>query len=190
MTAKPSNPSQRLKAEVAQQEPVSSDPLTGVMNRAGFDLRFAQEWDRARRAHTPISLLLIDVDHFRAYNKAHVASMGDERLKKIATALAQAVFRPTDLVARYGDDEFAVLLPAVHEEGARVVAARVRSLVNGLAMRHSGGEGGIVTVSIGVAALTPQGDAAPGQLIALSEDALAQAKRIGRDSIVSQDWLA
>lgn len=167
-----------------------ADALTGILSRASFDERLAQEWGRARRERTPLSLLLVDIDHFRAYVDTHVATMGPDRLKKIAATLGRAVFRPADVVARYGDDEFAILLPAVHETGARVVAARVRMLVNAMAMPHSGGEGGIVTVSIGVAALTPEGDAVPQLLVDLCESALEQAKRMGRDSIVSQDWMA
>ncbi len=175
----------------------SGQPMAGaqassaeVVNRAAFDGRLAQEWDRAQRAAEPLSLLLIDVDHFRAYADTHTATLSEERLNRIATTLARAVFRPADMVARYDDDEFAILLPAVHEVGARVVAARVRLLVNALAMPHSGGEGGIVTVSIGVAAFTPTGETSPEALVELCEGALEQAKRMGRDSIVSQDWMA
>ncbi len=167
-----------------------ADVLTGVLNRAGFDEQLAQAWTRARREQAPLSLLLIDIDHFRAYVDTHVAAMAPDRLKKIAAALGRAVFRPADVVARYGDDEFAILLPAVHEEGARVVAARVRMQVNALALPHSGGEGGIVTVSIGVAACIPTGETGPAALVALCEGALEQAKHMGRDSIVSQDWMA
>ena len=194
MSAKPRDPSPRPAAQKGAAGPApipgSADALTGVLGRSGFDERLAQEWGRARREQEPLSLLLLDIDHFRAYVDAHRAPMGDDRLKKIAGTLAQAVFRPTDLVARYGDDEFAILLPGVHEGGARVVAARARSLINSLAMPHSGGEGGIVTVSIGVAALTPEGENGPRQLVELCENALEQAKRVGRDSIVSQDWIA
>lgn len=167
-----------------------AQPGAGVANRAAFDERLTQEWARAQRADEPLSLLLIDVDHFRAYADTHTATLSEERLNRIAATLARAVFRPADLVARYDDDEFAILLPAVHEVGARVVAARVRLLVNALAMPHSGGEGGIVTVSIGVAALAPTDGAGPETLVALCVGALEQAKRMGRDSIVSQDWMA
>ncbi len=187
MSAQPSDQKQRDAAQLASDRP---DELTGVLSRASFDERLALEWARARREQTPLSLLLIDIDHFRAYVDTHVATLGPDRLKKIAAALGRAVFRPADVVARYGDDEFAILLPAVHEEGARVVAARVRMLINTLAMPHSGGEGGIVTVSIGVAAFTPAGDAGPEALVAPCAAALEQAKRMGRDSIVSQDWMA
>lgn len=183
-------PSDQKQPDAAQPGADRADELTGAMSRAGFDERLALEWGRARREQTPLSLLLIDIDHFRAYVDTHVATLGPDRLKKIAAALGRAVFRPADVVARYGDDEFAILLPAVHEVGARVVAARVRMLINTLAMPHSGGEGGIVTVSIGVAASTPAGDTGPEALVAPCVAALEQAKRMGRDSIVSQDWMA
>jgi len=184
-----SRPVSELQA-AAVQAAAHADRLTGVLDRPGFDERLSQEWARALREQAPLSLLLIDIDFFRAYVDSHVAAMGPERLKTIATTMARAVFRPTDLVARYGDDEFAILLPGVHEGGARVVAARVRLLINALAMPHSAGVGGIVTVSIGVAAFTPTADAAPEALVNLCEGALEQAKRMGRDSIVSQDWMA
>jgi len=186
----PATSDDQKQRDAAQPAADRSDELTGVLSRAGFDERLAQEWGRARREQTPLSLLLIDIDHFRAYVDTHVATLGPDRLKKIAAALGRAVFRPADVVARYGDDEFAILLPAVHEVGARVVAARVRMLINTLAMPHSGGEGGIVTVSIGVAAFTPVGDTGPEALVDLCAAALEQAKRMGRDSIVSQDWMA
>lgn len=172
------------------QPGAAADALTGVPGRAGFDEALLREWERARGAQAPLSLLLIDIDYFRAYVDAYRAPQGDDRLKAIAAALQRAVFRPTDVVARYGDDEFAILLPAVHEAGARVVAARVRSQINTLAMPHRGGVGGIVTVSIGVAALTPDAEQPPQRLVDLCAQALEQAKHMGRDNIVSQDWMA
>lgn len=183
MSTPPRDPLQRPAG------PQGSAPVPGVLNRFAFDEHLLREWERAKHAQAPLSLLLIDIDHFRANADSQRAPLGDERLKKIAGALGQAVFRPTDLVARYGDDEFAILLPAVHEEGARVVAARVRTQVNALALLHSGGEGGIVTVSIGVAAIEPAAGGRPQQLVDLCTQALEEAKRMGRDSIVSQDWM-
>jgi diguanylate cyclase (GGDEF)-like protein len=104
--------------------------------------------------------------------------------------LSRAAFRPSDLIARYGGEEFAIVLPAIDEEGARVVAARIRDVVTTLGIPHSGGEGGIVTVSIGVSSVSPQDNMKPEELIALADRALYQAKRIGRDCIVSQDWIS
>lgn len=190
MSAAPAQDPPRKPKDKAEPKAPAADALAHLLDRAGFDARLAQEWDKARGAQQPLSLLLIDIDLFRAYVDAHADRLGQDRLQKIAATLGSAVFRPTDIVARYGDDEFAVLLPGVHEGGARVVAARVRSLINALAMPYKGGVGGIVTVSIGVAALTPADEAGAPQLVALCQEALAQAKRMGRDSIVSQDWMA
>jgi diguanylate cyclase (GGDEF)-like protein len=188
MPAAPSDESAR--AQMASEQQALRDELTGLINRQGFDLRLAEEWRRAVLSQAPVSLLLIDIDYFKAYNKSHSRRVGDECLKKIATALAGAMFRPTDMLARWSEDEFAILLPASEEKGALVVAARVRNLVNGLAIRHSGGEGGMVTVSIGVAELTPAKAKDAAELIAMANGALEQAKRSGRDCIVSQDWIS
>lgn len=197
MIAKPAPPAapkpSRKKVEKASRPadaPAAAQATVNVLEREGFEQRLLQEWGRARREMVPLSMLIIDVDHFRAYNDTHPAPQGEERLQAIAGALAQSVFRPTDVVARYGDDEFAILLPSVHEGGARLVAARVRSLVNALAMPHSGGVGGIVTVSVGVAAVIPRDDGEVQELVDLCLAALKQAKRMGRDCIVSQDWLS
>lgn len=183
MSTQPRDPPQRPAG------PQGGASASGLLSRFAFEEHLLREWERARHAQAPLSLLLVDVDRFRADVDTHRTSQGDERLKKIADALGRAVFRPTDLVARYGDDAFAILLPAVHEAGARLVAARVRTQVNALALPHSGGEGGIVTVSIGVAALEPAAGGRPQQLVDLCEQALEEARRMGPDSIVSQDWM-
>jgi two-component system chemotaxis family response regulator WspR len=175
---------------MAMEQQALLDELTGVVNREGFDLRLAEVWRKAQPEHVPLSLLLIDIDYFKAYNKSHTRRMGDECLKKIATALAGSMFRPTDQLARWGEDEFAILLPASEEKGALVVAARARNQVNQLSIRHSGGEGGMVTVSIGVAQMAPAPDHDAAELIELADGALKQAKRSGRDCIVSQEWIS
>jgi diguanylate cyclase (GGDEF)-like protein len=190
MPATSSDEPVRAQTEMEMKQRASRDELTGIVTRQGFDLKLAEEWRRAVRDHAPISLLMIDVDYFKAYNESHNRRMGDECLKKIATALVGAMFRPTDLLARWDGDEFAILLPAAQEKGALVVAARARNLVNGMAIRHSGGEGGMVTVSIGVAELSPAQGMEAAELIELAKGALEKAKRSGRDCIVSQDWIS
>ena len=182
--------SAQKKAQSELERLSTYDGLTGIVNRRGFDTRLSSEWSRASREHTPLSLLMIDIDYFKVFNETYGQQAGDECLKKLATSLSKAAFRPSDLIARYGGEEFAIVLPAIDEEGARVVAARVRNAVALLAIPHSGGEGGMVTVSIGVAAVIPEDDKKPEDLIALADRALYQAKRIGRDCIVSQDWIA
>lgn len=190
MPAAPSDEPLREQVQLGRGQPDSHDDLTGIIDRHGFDLRLGKEWHRAERDHTPLSLLMIDVDYFKAYNKSNSRRMGDECLKTIAAALMGAMFRPTDLLAHLGGDRFAILLPGAEEKGARLVAARVRNLVNSLSIRHSGGEGGMVTVSIGLAEMVPTHGSIAAELIALADGALAQAKRSGRDCIVSQDWIS
>ena len=185
-----SDMSAQKKAQSELERLATYDGLTGIVNRRGFDTRLNSEWSRASREHTPLSLLMVDIDFFKVFNETYGIQMGDECLKKIAASLSQAAFRPSDLIARYGGEEFAIVLPAIDEEGARVVAARVRDTVANLAIPHSSGEGGIVTVSIVVAAVIPEDNKKPQDLIALADRALYQAKRIGRDCIVSQDWIA
>ena len=182
--------SAQKKAQTELERLATYDGLTGVVNRRGFDARLNAEWSRSIRDKLPLSLLMIDVDHFKRYNDTYGHQMGDDCLKKIAASLSKAAFRPSDLIARYGGEEFAIILPSIDEDGARIVAARVRDVVAALAIPHSGGEGGIVTVSIGVSAVTPEADMKQDKLIALADRALYQAKRIGRDCIVSQDWIS
>ena len=166
------------------------DGLTGIVNRRGFEERLTAEWSRSTRDQLPLALIMIDIDHFKSYNDSHGYQTGDACLKKVAASLSRAAFRPSDLIARYGGAKFAIVLPSVDEEGARIVAARVRDVVATLAIAHAGGEGGVVTVSIGVSAVTPAAEMKQDQLIALADRALYQAKRIGRDCIVSQDWIS
>jgi diguanylate cyclase (GGDEF)-like protein/PAS domain S-box-containing protein len=181
--------SAQKKAQTELERLATYDGLTGIVNRRGFDERLNAEWTRSTRDKLPLSLLMIDVDHFKHYNDTYGHQMGDTCLKKIAASLSRAAFRPSDLIARYGGEEFVIVLPSIDEEGARIVAARVRDVVTALAIPHKGGEGGIVTVSIGVSAVTPETDMKQDNLIALADRALYQAKRIGRDCIVSQDWI-
>lgn len=182
--------SEQKLAQAELERLATNDGLTGIVNRRGFDARLQAEWNRANREQTLLSLLLIDVDHFKQYNDTYGHQKGDECLKAIAASLSRAAFRPSDLIARYGGEEFAVLLPGVDEEGARVVAARTRDAVNTLGIAHRGGEGGLVTVSIGISSLSAQEMMTPEELVANADRALYQAKRIGRDSIVSQDWIS
>ncbi len=169
--------------------PVSQPSAPPIHGRAAFDEGLEGEWLRAGREQESLALLLIEVDHFPGYARKAGAAATEDSLQQIAAVLMQAVFRPTDLVVRYGEAQFAIVLPT-HEAGARVVAARARHAVNGLALPHRAGEGGIVTVSIGVAALTPAPEQPAHGLVTLAEEALAQARRIGHDCIVSQDWIA
>ncbi len=162
-------------------ELAATDALTGVANRRRFDEMLDREWRRAMRSHAQLSMLLIDVDHFKLFNDQYGHLMGDTCLHAIATAIASSVRRPGDLVARYGGEEFAVILPDTDGSGAMEIAARVREGIAALAMPHIGNRSGHVTVSIGSAEAVPNRSTASSVLVEAADAALYEAKRLGRD---------
>ena len=142
------------------------DPLTGVANRRALEERLIVEWRRATRHQFALSLLMMDVDHFKAYNDHYGHIAGDACLARVAEALAQTIGRAEDLVARYGGEEFAALLAGNGPEEAMALAEKVRAAVQALAIPHARSSASEwVSVSIGVASLVPDGgagSAAPG----------------------------
>ncbi|WP_417308750.1 diguanylate cyclase [Devosia sp.] len=172
-----------LRAMTKQLEHLAlTDGLTSLVNRRGFDDAIDREVGRARRSDTPISVLLIDVDRFKAYNDRYGHLEGDSCLQAVAEALRSAVKRPVDVVARYGGEEFAILLPDTGNTGAYHVAEEIRSAVRNRAIEHEASEKGIVTVSIGTA--TMEGidpDLTPRLLMLRADEALYLAKGGGRD---------
>jgi len=173
-------------AQVALEQLATRDGLTGLANRRCFDETLQAEWSRALRQKQPLSLLMVDVDNFKAYNDANGHLGGDECLKRIARAVASEM-RANDLVARYGGEEFAVILPNQSLKGAAIVAERIRSRVERLTMpgAHSASAdtAGHVTVSIGAATAIAAGDASAHQLVAIADAALYRAKHMGRNRI-------
>jgi diguanylate cyclase (GGDEF)-like protein len=162
---------------------VSLDGLTGVANRRRFDSVFEYEWARARREHSPLALLMIDADRFKAYNDRYGHLAGDACLRSLAQAIAGVPGRPGDLVARYGGEEFAVLLPGAAEAGAHKVAEAIRHAVYELALPHHANEEQRVTVSLGVASMAPDEATEPVELIAAADGALYRAKHSGRNRV-------
>ena len=137
------------------------DPLTGVANRRALEERLAVEWRRAARHRFPLSLLMLDVDHFKAYNDHYGHIAGDACLERVAEALSQTIGRAEDLVARYGGEEFAALLAGSGPEEALALAEKVRAAVQALAIPHARSSASDwVSVSIGVASVQPGGGAA------------------------------
>ena len=169
------------KAQAELERLASRDGLTGVANRRHFDETLAAEWKRARREARGLTLLMIDVDHFKRYNDTYGHPAGDLALKQVAGALELEMHRPGDLVARYGGEEFAVIMPTTGNGGADIVAGRILARIRTVAIPHSGGEGGLLTLSIGIAALTPDGQSNPEALVAAADAALYQAKHSGRN---------
>ena len=136
------------------------DPLTGVANRRALEERLAVEWRRAARHRFPLSLLMLDVDHFKAYNDHYGHIAGDACLERVAEALSQTIGRAEDLVARYGGEEFAALLAGSGPEEALALAEKVRAAVQALAIPHARSSASDwVSVSIGVASVQPGGGA-------------------------------
>ncbi len=168
-----------------------TDGLTGLANRRLFDKQLETEWLRASREKSPVSLLLVDVDQFKAYNDIYGHPAGDECLRTIAKAIASAARRPGDLVARYGGEELVVLLPDLDEAGATAVAEDIRAKVEALRLRHEASfPSRILTVSIGSATRVPSLDRSrigPADLIALADDALYRAKQDGRNRVATAE---
>jgi diguanylate cyclase (GGDEF)-like protein len=169
------------------------DGLTGVANRRTFDESLDREWRRCVRAAMPLSLLLVDIDCFKALNDSQGHQKGDDCLRQVATALRNTVRRATDLVARYGGEEFVLLLPETDAAGAEAIGERIRAEIEALALPHpAGGLGGVITVSVGAATVWPAiGDspAAPGELTETTDKCLYKAKQTGRNRVVHSMWL-
>jgi diguanylate cyclase (GGDEF)-like protein len=169
----------------------SLDGLTGVANRRHFDLVLKQEWRRAIRDATPLSLILIDVDFFKAYNDTYGHQMGDECLKRVADSLKGVLKRPTDLIARYGGEEFVVLLPKTGIEGTSALAEEMRTAVEALRIAHARSQvTDRVTISLGVATIVPNRDSSSTELITEADRALYGAKQEGRNRVKSSNAIA
>lgn len=169
-------------AQVALEQLATRDGLTGLANRRCFDDTLHAEWARALRQHQPLSLLMVDVDNFKAYNDANGHLGGDECLKRIAGAVASEM-RANDLVARYGGEEFAVILPNQSLKGAASVAERIRTRVEALQVPNRLAAGTHVTVSIGAATAIASHDNSASELVAIADAALYRAKHMGRNRI-------
>jgi diguanylate cyclase (GGDEF)-like protein len=161
------------------------DGLTGVPNRRSFDQHIRAEWQRATRSNTELSLLLIDIDHFKQYNDTYGHQAGDACLTLVAKALSSSVHRPGDQVARYGGEEFVCVLPTTNLEGATQIGATLREAVNFLKIPHkSSSVCGHVTISIGGAMVTPDQSIEIGDLISAADANLYKAKQQGRDRVI------
>lgn len=175
-------------AEMALHDLAALDGLTGVANRRTLDEKLDREWKSCQRVATPLAFILGDVDYFKCYNDTYGHQKGDDCLRAIANTLSRAVFRPADLVSRYGGEEFAIIMPNTDLHGAQAVAERICEAVRQLEIPHAGSETyPSVTMSLGVGAMIPTSGACPAQLIGAVDAALYRAKHAGRNRVVTAE---
>jgi diguanylate cyclase (GGDEF)-like protein len=159
------------------------DAVTEVANRRSFEEELKMEWRRSTRSKSPVSLLMADIDGFKAYNDALGHQAGDHSLKKVASVIGECVGRAGDLVARYGGEEFVVLLPDTDADGASVLAERIRAAVEERNVWHPGSALGRLTISIGAATMTGREDGDASGLVKAADEALYRAKADGRNVV-------
>ena len=164
----------------------STDALTLLANRRSFDETLEREWHRAMRSGEPVSLLMIDIDHFKPYNDIYGHLAGDRCLQQVATALAGAVAHEDALVARYGGEEFAVILPRCDAVTAATLAETLRQRIQALAIAHRGNpDSGRVTISVGLSTRMPPQTDDFHELMHSADQALYRAKEHGRNSVAT-----
>lgn len=168
------------------EELSATDGLTTLTNRRHFDKILSKEWLRARRNNQPLTLLMLDVDHFKRFNDTHGHLAGDECLRQIAQILKSRTLRGSDTAARFGGEEFAVITSANSKEGI-ALAEIIRRDVEGMILPFEPRRAGMVSISIGVATIIPSDLRNPVDLVALADEALYRAKQAGRNCVISNE---
>lgn len=170
-------------------ETANRDGLTGIHNRRVFDEHIARLWPQAGRDSVPLSLMLVDIDHFKAYNDYYGHQAGDECLKRVARCLTLSARRPLDITTRYGGEEFAIVLYDASREHVEEATRRIQAGMESLAIEHlaSPAAGKRLTVSIGAACVMPQASRTHFGFIQLADEALYAAKVKGRDCAMIMD---
>jgi len=164
------------------------DPLTRVHNRRHFASMYRRDWQIAARENEPLTVMMIDIDYFKQYNDTYGHQAGDRCLKRIASALKHSMRRASDLVARFGGEEFIVILQGLSAEKALPLAEAISRKIYDLHIPHKASEAApYVTVSIGLASLTPIPGANRERLLMEADQALYQAKKQGRNTVVLQE---
>ncbi|KGK11702.1 GGDEF domain-containing response regulator [Vibrio navarrensis] len=162
----------------------TTDSLTGLHNRRRFEEIYSDEWNRALRSNTSVSMIIFDIDHFKMYNDTFGHQQGDECLRMVAEAIRNMKLRCLDKVARIGGEEFAAILPETDLEGAKHVADRIRTTIEALRIKHSENASyPHVTASLGICSMVPQADGNIRLLLKKADEALYKAKRTGRNRI-------
>jgi len=160
------------------------DPLTKISNRRGFENRLDVEWNRSMRDQTPISMLMIDIDKFKNYNDTYGHQQGDVALKTFADVSAKSLLRCIDFVARWGGEEFIILLSGTNTVGATEVAERVRRNIEEAVIKTDEGVETHITVSIGINSIVPRVEDSAEEFLKKADQALYEAKKTGRNKYV------
>jgi len=164
------------------------DGLTGIGNRRRFDAALAQEWVETMKLRLPLTIVMIDVDHFKAFNDSRGHQSGDQYLQKVARALADSLQREQDVLARYGGEEFAIILRPSGPAEAANVAESFRARIERLRLPHPASPAGpVLTVSVGVATATPRAGFSPSALVLAADEALYRSKNEGRNRVTVVD---
>ncbi|MCL2056062.1 MAG: diguanylate cyclase [Oscillospiraceae bacterium] len=166
-----------------------TDQMTGIANRRAFDERLRLEWDRAKRDKSPLTILMIDIDDFKAYNDLHGHLQGDTAMRAVTQAICAPLNRSTDFAARWGGEEFAVLLPSTSPSGALTVAESIRKSAEGTPIPCSGKDT-CITVSVGINTYTPVLPATKSNIhnfILKADQALYTAKSMGKNKVCSYE---
>jgi diguanylate cyclase (GGDEF)-like protein len=175
-----------IEVEQALEYLVRLDSLTGIPNRRLFEEELSKEWARAKRDHAPLSVIMVDIDHFKEYNDHYGHPAGDLCLVEVAQAMHHTLSRPGDVVARIGGEEFAFLLPETDLSGAISVAEQIRERILAMNLPHEASPvAGHVTLSFGVSSSELASVTSAGELIRTSDIALYEAKHCGRNQIVA-----
>lgn len=161
----------------------ATDQLTGIPNRRSFDNQLNREWGRSVREKKPLSILLLDVDHFKNYNDVYGHQQGDAALQSIAMTIKKTIRRSSDFAARWGGEEFVALLPATDKKGAMEIGEKIRYNIEQTPIPVENGEVTRVTVSIGVSVMTPAQNNLPEDFITYADKALYNAKETGRNKV-------
>jgi diguanylate cyclase (GGDEF)-like protein len=162
-----------------------TDALTGLDNRRSLKAALDSEWNRARRSGRALSMLFIDIDYFKRFNDALGHEVGDGVLILVADSIRASVSRSSDLVVRYGGEEFAVLLPDTTAESANVLAEAIRQRIEAMQLKHYRSDYEYVTVSIGCATCTPRYGLNVNVLVAAADKQMYAAKQAGRNCVRS-----
>ncbi len=174
------------KLDTANQELkrlTSLDGLTGIANRRHFDEVLEREWRRAMRQGEELSILMCDIDYFKAYNDTVGHQKGDDCLRQVAEALTATLDRRGDLLARYGGEEFIAVLPGTSLSGASFIAAQMRKAIIALDIPHPESPFGHVTASFGIASAVAMPETDPKDIVGAADSALYKAKRNGRNRV-------